>query len=735
MGNELTRFNRVRYTLYGATFTSLVIPEPKGWNDDEKELLRSDKYWGIMTNLSNNLEFYKTAFRAIKGEYDVNGIKAIVRLEKEERNELTDIWELSYTGYLDFRTYQQEKNFIKIKFNESEFFKNIESRLKEPYELERLDDLKGGVLPPLVYKDLTLAGRDIFRETYFDNDDTIIKVKYKGTSSFDALVDFAVPLNLKYRSDENFFAPAVAVDSAGYLNLPSAQIARGLFGVFYNAGTVFYLKDHLPKTININIHLKFRAKFNSPENNDNAYCRVFLDKPTKDVDAGSDYYARESLAGAQTLLLQILGPTSVPDTSEIYKGIPSNVWKEFTVNYNTNITLADVDNLGLRFQPFFSPNPYNRTNVWEFEFSEIEVRAGENDLGKTTACKTLTYYQAFERLFWIITGKNTFSSNLLSTKWRDLLLTNGFKIRQFTDKNITISLEDLYNSLNSIDDICLKIKNNTVSIEEKAEAFDRTVAIDLGEVSKITRKIEEKLHYSTIEIGSDFDGVYEEVNGLDEPNIKSTYSTCIDVTDNKLSAISKVRNDSYGPSLAQEKLVADFPKLDTKYDKINFAIDAKQLPDGTYLVRHWADDFPQAPDGIFSPQTAFNLRLSPFNSLKRKSKTISTGLLKYPLELLKYSSTEGNSQLVTYILNTAMVIVAQPERATVQNRDLLQPYFLPETITFNKKITMLQFKTIVNNQYKLIKFVNELGKDEYAFIYPSVKPNKEGKFTLIKANV
>jgi hypothetical protein len=48
---------------------------------------------------------------------------------------------------------------------------------------------------------------------------------------------------------------------------------------------------------------------------------------------------------------------------------------------------------------------------------------------------------------------------------------------------------------------------------------------------------------------------------------------------------------------------------------------------------------------------------------------------------------------------------------------------------------MTEFNNIVNNPYKLIKFVNEFGNEEYAFIFPSVKPNKEGKFVVIKANV
>jgi hypothetical protein len=720
MSNELSRFNRVRYTLYSDILNPLVIEEPKSWSDDEKEIIRSEKWFGITKNLSNNLDYYGNAFDYIKSVYDISGIKGNIRLEKEERNSQTDAWELSYSGYLDFSTYKQDKNYIKIKFNESQFFKNIESRMKEKYELERLDDLKGNPLPALTYKTLYLQGRDIFRETSFDNQDEQINIHYKGSATWDALYDVVIPLNLVYRSDESFSQPTVNILSGGFLDLPTAQIVRG-FGdtVFYTAGGVYYLTADQDKTINVQIRLKFRAKFASPENGDSATFRIFHDT-VRIIDG-------DLTSVTEDLIMQCVGASSAPDTPPTYYTIEYNTWKSFDITYETTMNLLEGDSMGLRLQPFFFPNPYNRTNVWDFEFETIEVLADENDLGETTTCNTVRVFDALDRLLRIVTGQQCFQSNLLSNEWRDLLMTNGFKIRKFTDKNITTSLEEILEGLMAIEDIALIIENNTVRVEKKSYAFNPTISIDVGEVSNIEREIIDKQHLSSIEIGYDFDGKYEEVNGLDEFNIKNIYSTCIDVTESVLKAISKIRADAYGITLAQLKPFEDFPKLDTQYDKINFFLDSKLISANNYELRHWQDDFNDEPTGIFSPATAFNLRLSPFNSLLRKGKTISCGLQKFPTELLKYSSTEGNSQLVTLY----------PERAVIQNNVLPSPYFLPEQITFEKKITLQQFKQIVNNPYKLIKFVNEFGDEEYGYICPGsqgIKPNKEGKFTLIKAN-
>ena len=82
MSNQLSRFNRVRYYIYGKPFDSLLIQEPKGWESDQKELLRSEKYEGIFYVLSNNLMFYNEAKDALQSAYDIFGIKADVRIER-----------------------------------------------------------------------------------------------------------------------------------------------------------------------------------------------------------------------------------------------------------------------------------------------------------------------------------------------------------------------------------------------------------------------------------------------------------------------------------------------------------------------------------------------------------------------------------------------------------------------------------------------------------------------------
>lgn len=714
MGNMLTRSDRTKYTVYSDA-GSAIVKEPRGWEKDGKELRRDKKYLGVSPSFTNNsLQFYGNGRDLLKNLYETSGIKSNAILERSDRNENTDVFEAVYSAKFDYSTFKQSKNFVSMKLDESRFFKTIENRMRERYELDRLTDIFGNPIPPLQYINFNFQGRDIFRETKFD-DAEVARINYKGTALYNALDDVQVPLTLVYRSDDNFVAPVGSqLDTSGYVDLFTARIARAFFPeVIYSAGAVYYLTAPNDKTINVTIQLEGRVKFNTPGGADGTV-RFYHD--VVHANGSGD------LVNTDTVQLLSLSSTVSPSNPNY---LQEGVWKNFAINYTTSIDLITDDCLGLRCSPFFSGS-YSADNQFQMEFTKRYVLADEDDLGETTECTGITFDTVMHRLLLIITGKDCFTSSLFGTGgyWEALLVTSGFKIRQFPDKPITVSLEECIDAAMTIDDVALVVQDETVRLERKDYVFDKTdISIDLGKVNNIEREIEKDLHFSSIEIGYDFNGEYEEVNGLDEYNIKNTYNTCISEVDNPHKSISKLRADAYGMTIAQQSPYVTFPKKDTKYDKELFFVDCKKSG-SFYAQRTWEDDFADEPTGIYSPETAFNLRLSPFNCLLRKGKYLSAGLLKYPTEKITYSSTQGNSQLVT----------EYPEQANVQNNVLASPYCLPETVTFSKNISLAQFSQIVNNPYKMVKYTNEYNKPEYGFVM-SVQPNGEGKFELLKANV
>ena len=86
----------------------------------------------------------------------------------------------------------------------------------------------------------------------------------------------------------------------------------------------------------------------------------------------------------------------------------------------------------------------------------------------------------------------------------------------------------------------------------------------------------------------------------------------------KYKSTSKYRADSYGAEFARRKSFLKFPTEDTKYDNSIWLFDLIRNPlSSIFSQRLWQDDFSEEPTGVFSPSTAQNLRLSPFNMLLR----------------------------------------------------------------------------------------------------------------------
>jgi hypothetical protein len=105
--------------------------DPKGWNEDQKEIARNKDYHGIFASFSNNLRFVGDAKDFIQSVYDIYGINADIRLKKEILHPKTDLWVDDYSGYLDL-VYNSEvqDNKLSCKFNSGGLEQIIKSKRK-----------------------------------------------------------------------------------------------------------------------------------------------------------------------------------------------------------------------------------------------------------------------------------------------------------------------------------------------------------------------------------------------------------------------------------------------------------------------------------------------------------------------------------------------------------------------------------------------------------------------------
>lgn len=739
-----TLSDRVRYTLSCKGMTSIEITEPIGWKDDEKETARHDRFKGIYTNFSNSLKFIGDGKDWINLVFEIYGINAEIRLVKDERHPKTDKWIRSYDGFLDLMTKEEENGKLSIKFNASSLEKLIKSRESEQLELERLDTIDGLPIEQLIPNTVALNGRKIFLKSLLevleeDRASAAFRMKYTGGTRFKTL---AIPLSVKYESDTNVHS--VYKDQFTDLNE-------------YNVSEMFYFNSNTyQRTLNLDIAISFLIKMRKLEG-------------VSDLDIGVSLYKYSK---------DDIGVYSLIDTTIIHKLSNPHSQSNYSVNTSFKATVMVEPNEGLALK-IYGGGYFKDFLGYDYLYMDFEdiiasINIEEDSFFEKSTSNVLLPFDVCNRLLQIITGRtDALYSEALGYKEigyavdgpASLIgLTHGHWVRGFVEgdelyKAFTTSLKDFLNSYLTVRGLGMGIEKigfrERVRIEKKEFFYNRNVTVKLGkevngkfeyiQPKNIKRSIATNYYYSSLEIGYKKGGEYEEAMGLDEYNTKSTFTTVINIGD-KLELISDYRADSYGMEFARRKPKENNPTTDSDYDRDIFLMDLKRSQTKVFEQRLWfdindrsKDDFEKEPTGTYNPNSATNLRLSPFNILLHHGWVIASGLTKYPTDYVRYGSSIANSNLTTKLIGKP----EYAENGNIQNNLLERARFVPEIIKFEfpvnfELIQKIQGSSVIlgktiPNVYGLIAFKNEKGEIEKGYL-ENLKPNNKGVWELIKYN-
>jgi hypothetical protein len=778
MGNINPIFNdRVRYTLKSQKTESLIVTEPIGWNDDEKEFSRHEQYHGIIAKFSNSLKFIDSGADYIQLILDVYGINEPVELIREEKHPQTDVWTLTYSGFLDLSTWARENNQVSVKFNSGGIEQLLKSREGEKVEIDRETTIDGKVIPPLQTIDVELEGRRIFLKSKWETkeiDSSFDVNMHDGIDEDTWHVNVGVPIEIINKSHEE------ASSAWASSNLGDDVYDQDGVGT---TGSMFFLKAKTNRTINLDLFIKLKAVATIDNSVD------WSDLSLRLTRYDNNYNRIQS-----TILHYNHRDNGVANFSGVYHshfGIYPNPnqfnfnnYPSVAVNYASTINLNIGDSLALEmisnadFKQFAS----RELNV-SVLIEKCVLNIEENSIQEKTNTKAIFAHELAERLVTIGTNKEkSFYSDFLGRpeigyavdgKAALTALTHGFWLRGFDKlpeptegppkvenlfKPLTTSFKEFVESMSAVWNIGIGIEKvgfkEIVRLEELSYFYNRNATIKLpNQVKNVKRTIATDKYYSSLEIGFEKGGDYEEACGLDEYNVKSTYTTCINRIKNVYNKISKYRADSYGIEFARRKQKSLNDTEDTTYDNDVFFLDLKRHITALFKERKWSDDFENAPTGVFSPETATNLRLSPFNCLIRHGWWFSGGLKKYLTEYVRYGSSISNSQLKTK-LRTDAIYSNNPsntpgngneyaENGNIVNSELKGSRFLPEEIEFehicdfdvmqqvNGTTTILGKR--IPNFYGLVEFINESNEIEKGFLF-NLKPNGKGQWKLLKAN-
>ena len=708
--------NRVRFTLSHKIKKSLIITEPIGWNDDDKEYTRNKKYHGIFTKFSNSLEFIEDGADFINEVRDSYNINAEITLLKEERHPQTDRWTYRYSGVLDLSTWEFQDFKVKVKFNSNGLETEIKARESEKIEIERTTDLKGNEIAALETHNLELDGRKIFLVSSLraENEETQSKSAHKGLGGKTIRKYIPFPLDVVAKSHTNIQGTDYYAKDEGEHDTLN--------------NSMFFVADlDKNRKLDINYDLSFIVKkmtVDHPIDNAVLQLRIIV------TENGNDYDIK---------------------STEVIQNL--NLDQLYTLNFSRTYDLLAGESISLQFYTSGRLGAIFNWGIWNFFYKKCSanISVEENSFFEKTNTKVVEAFYLGNRLVELLTGrKNAFKSEYLEAANKGY--SHGHWIRSFDKypllddnkyKPFTTSFKDFINDLDVTENLGLAIEKvgfkEQIVIRPKDEFYRNIVLIKLPyQVAKVKRKVLSKGYFSSIEIGYAKGWDNEEAMGLDEYNTQSTFMTPIVRVKNVLKKVSKYIYASYAGEFIRRKQKADYSTDDHRNDKEIFGFAMKATFNG-YELSKWADDLEVEPTGVYDPESAYNLNYSPINLLIKHGRTIASSLRSLKDDFIRFSSSEGNSNLTTQLIGK----MARKENEDIAISQLPQARFLPEEITFNHQVSyeiqeMLEGETEilgkkVKNIYGVIQFINEKGEFEHGY-FEKLKPQKEGTWTLIKAN-
>ena len=755
-------YERVQYKLIdndrGATIW--LNNDPKGWDESEKTLKRSEKTYGVWTELSKGLEFFEDGADFLRIARYNRDIEANVTLQEWRTHPEEDSIYLHSQGTFDFSEFEETELGVKVPFKTGGLNTLVKSKFNEKFELGRLLSIKNKDIDPLSTKDVGFTGRNIFLVTSWNTDnenkvvgdlgDTYVYMMQETNSGATRDTSTSIPFRIAGQSHEPWGTNQTSVNASQN----QVGTAKG------SAGNVFFFNTDQQRTLRLSLAYDFDAYFQQYEKVQ--WCALRFSLVTYEGGASLTYKAgsRKCLFEIRSSGATTLTPSPLHTEISLFTVGNTNdkFSRAFQGTYDATIDLQTGESLGLEvwLSTDFQSSTIAGIRLYIQDINcTLEIQ--EDSYFPNTISKTALMHDVGEKLMQIITGeKLKFRSNFYGTidlgydedaEFSLTGLIQGFWVRGFLENEMEMSLKNFIETSNAIHNTGYTVEERNgdeyLVLEDLEYFFQDATTITLTEqVSNLTRKTAKELYYSNLEFGykkPDGDNLYEEAMGLDEYNTKTSYTTPITRVDDSYQKLSAARADGYGMEFARRKQKETFPKEDSRYDKTVYLLDLKEVSGTESLAqRIWSDDFEQIPIGVYSPETATNLRLTPYRMSQRHEWFYGSGLKKFPQDYITHSNSVGNSYLETKKAGET----ARMERDSFLVSSLKRSKFVNEWIEFeyevdyyvNKQIygyTQINGKS-VPNYFGKVKFINEEGLIEYGYLF-ELKPNKEGKWKLLKA--
>lgn len=723
----------LRIRLYSEGFGEYLIDDvdPDGLNNFEIELKRSKDADGIFYEFSIDLDFNKGARSFIKNVYDALGVDGEIKV---------DLFEYGANNYRFVREYTGQLRLLNLDLTETTISCNVEQIgfQRKFLNFEELDvdiastESKNGIALENKLITIPLAPKTIKKKAFISTE--IGSNEFIESGFFGASNGFLNSIRICGDNAESDFENAFLNRDSwglGYDALGGSgdfRLSENLIIKADEAGDYLFDMSNLEFDIRIDVDdvispnltsLHVRCYFSILNGNSQTPYPsplILYDETFTQLDFDSVTNPEPLKARFETYN-QSLNTNTITSTLEL--GQEVYFWFDYAIDFEG----AGDSNRNVGFR--LSPNK-------RFELTGDTVFP-------ETQCEGVMAHEFFEKIVQYYTDSQVaFKSDFFGRTDLGydedgigslLFFTNGGKIRGL-ERLLFANWKDAFKSVESI--FCLgwgfeEINGQQiVRLEPKSYFYNNSiVSVDLGNVSGLRKQVIREEYYQNVMIGYPKIEDINQINGVDEFNSKRTFNSPVEQSKGTLDLVSKYRASGFEIERQRRLSVkTDESRLDDE----NFIIVVKRSG-GSFVVEQ--GDVFESITGVFDPDTAYNVRISPARMIDNWKEILAASCVKKINPSWKFSSGTNNYEMTSKLLNEEAI----SERGDVV-LGTIKPLYLLEKYPFEAKTIRDQRNLIRDNPNAVIQFLDWGNNKCYGFL-ENVKfqvENNKGVYMLRRAN-
>lgn len=736
-----------RWTLTYQSTTVVADRDPVGWEGFNIDFIRSEKYFGIFKEISEELGFFCNAGggQLLKDAFANEGFEANVEILVEYQCSDGDAWDTVIDGRASMDSYKIERlneaeiAYVKIENNDLSY--KIMSRDSLQIDIKSLTGVDGQALTPYTYdsNNVTLARNLQISSSLQNNELAPYSALPSSNSPAGVSSGLFIPATKALSTDlqtiNDTDTQFLFAYSSGSLETFVANYGSSYYPVFEVTETDVQTWPS-PLTINFTVSgtltdpnmtatqgffhsfaLYAGFSFLSAVRSGALYVQpilTFLDGTTSKSFSFTQTITLLTAQAGVKIWAGIFSPTWFDSNSGTVGDFISNLLAGISVPILTTGTLAQ--------------NITYDISQWDFSFTS-------SNRFPASEIETCLIHEAFSRISESISGQNTaFYSNLLgrlnsqpysynSNGCHSFIgVTNGLGVRGLNEP-ITTSFSEMYDTVDAIGNIGIGVEAepnglnySVVRLEEKSYFFNpNSLLITLQGITEVEKTVLDTEIFNEVEIGY-LNWQPFAVTGLDEPLTKQTYTNIVKNIKNKLQLLS--------PAILSMNLIEIIRRFST--DK-NITEDLQQDETLVYIALNRDVDASNNPNNLTTPEydenfsaisnltestTALNLRYSPKRNLTRHLNRLAASLTRLS-SLFRYASGEGNQDMTTTMVADGCAgdysgqlltedAAIRWDDSNVRNNT---PLFEPILYTFTHPISLTEYNQIKANTKGYIRGV------------------------------